>query len=65
MGTPLEGFFDEADIMVEAMAFAFVAAQGAPTNASIPSPRPGPIEENAQAEKVGKFAPIPAETPTS
>ena len=47
MGTPMEGFFDGADIMAEPMACTPATAQGAPTEAPIPSPRPSPIEESA------------------
>ena len=63
MGTPIEGFFDGAGIMVEAMASASTTVQEAPTDAPIPSPRLGPIEESAQTERVGEFVPIPVETP--
>ena len=47
MGTPMEGFFNGADIMAEPIAYTPVAAQGAPTEALIPSPRPSLIKESA------------------
>ena len=45
------------------MAFTTVVAQEASAKASIPSPRPGPIEENTQTKMVVEFTPIPAEAP--
>ena len=48
IGTPMEGFFDGADVMVEAMASASVVAQGVSAKALIPSHEPSPIEESAQ-----------------
>jgi len=47
MGTPIEGFFDGAEIMVEAMSSASAAAQGALVDASIPYPKPSPVEQSA------------------
>lgn len=64
MGTPIEGFFDEADIVVEAMASAFAVAQGALTKTPIPSPRLGPVEESTQTKRVGESVPTLAEIPT-
>ena len=64
MGMPMKGFFNEADIVVEAMAFTSIAAQGAPAEAPIPPPKPVPIEESTQTDKVGEFVPIPAKIPT-
>ena len=64
MGMPMEGFFDEADVMVEAMAFASAVAQGTPIKAPIPPPKPISVEESTQTERVGKFIPILAEVPT-
>ena len=64
MGTPMEGFFDGVDIVVEAMASVSIAAQGAPTEAPIPPPKPVLVEESAYAKRVGESAPIPADTPT-
>ena len=63
MGMPMEGFFDGVDIVAEAMAFTFVVALGVPVEASIPSPKPIPVEENTQAERVGEFVPILVEIP--
>ena len=64
MGTPIEGFFNGADIVAEATASASTAAQGAPAKAPIPSPRPGPTEDSAQIERVGEYVPISIEIPT-
>ena len=47
MGTHMEGFFDGADIVVEAMASASATAQGAPIEDPIPLPKPGLIEKRA------------------
>ncbi|XP_065629848.1 flocculation protein FLO11-like [Quercus suber] len=49
---------------LEVMPFVSTVAQRAPTKAPIPPPKPVPVEESAQAESVGEFAPIPAKTPT-
>ena len=38
MGMPIEGFFNEADIVAEAITFAFVVAHGAPTEIPICPP---------------------------
>ena len=43
IGTPIEGFFDGAAIVAEAMASASTATQGAPAEALIPSPKLGPV----------------------
>ena len=43
MGTHIEGFFDETNIVAEVIAYTSIAAQGAPAKAPIPSPKPGPI----------------------
>ena len=59
----MEGFFDGATIVAEAMAFTSTAAQGAPIEAPIPSPKPNPIENNAQTERVGESIPILAKIP--
>ena len=64
MGTPIKGFFNGADIIVEAMTSASTTAQGAPVEVLIPSPRPGPVEESTQIERVGESIPTPAEPPT-
>ena len=47
MGTPMEGFFDRVNIVVEAMVFASVAVQGVLAETPIPSPKPGPVEKSA------------------
>ena len=65
MGTPMEGFFDGADVVAEAMAFASLAiAQGVPVESPIPSTEPVPIDEGTHTERVSKLAPILAETLT-
>ena len=67
MGTPIEGFFDGVDgvdIVAETMASTFATAQGVSVEVLIPSPKPNPIEESAQTERVGKSIPIPFEIPT-
>ncbi|KAL4654020.1 hypothetical protein ACB092_01G348000 [Castanea dentata] len=64
MGTPMEDFFDGANVVAEAMASAFAAAQGAPVETSIHSIEPGPIDEGAQTERVSEFASIPTKTLT-
>ena len=61
---PLEGFFDGADTVAEAMASTSTAAKGAPDKAPIPPTKLVPIKESTQAERVGKSIPIPAEIPT-
>lgn len=43
----MEGFFDRADIMVKAMASAFVVVQRALAETPIPSPKPSPVKESA------------------
>ena len=55
MGIQMEGFFDGADSVAEAIAFTSATAQGVPTEASIPSPKPITVEESTQAERVGEF----------
>ena len=57
MGMQMEGFFDGADSVAEAIAFTSATAQGVPTEASIPSPKPIIVEESTQAERVGEFVP--------
>ena len=64
MGMPMEGSFDKVDVMVEAKGFASAVAQGTPTEAPIPPPKPISVEESTQTERVGKFIPILAEVPT-
>lgn len=45
MGTPIEGFFDRANMVAKAMASTSIVVQGVPTEAPILSVEPGPIEE--------------------
>ena len=65
MGTPMEGFFVEADIMAEAIAITPATAQGAFAEPLFPLHRPSPIKQSAQTERVGEFTSIPVEAPTS
>ena len=45
MGTPMEGFFDGADVVVQAMALATPAtARGVPVKMPILSTKPRPVE---------------------
>ena len=62
MGTPMEGFFDGADIVFETPAPA--TAQGVLAEAPIPSTGPVPIGEGTYIERVSEATPIPAETLT-
>ena len=64
MGMPIEDFFNEADIVVEVMASAFVAEQGAPIEIPICPPKPILVEESTQTERVCEFVPIPIEIPS-
>ena len=65
MGTPMESFFDGADVVFEAATLAPpVAAQGVPTEAPIPSTESVPIGKGTYTEGIGETAPIPAETLT-
>ncbi|KAK9998115.1 hypothetical protein SO802_017718 [Lithocarpus litseifolius] len=47
-----------------AMAFTPAVAQGVPAKVPIPSPKPGPVEESAQTERVGESTSILTEIPT-
>ena len=63
MGTPMEGFFDGADVVFEtATPTPLAAAQKVPTKAPVPSTKPVPIGEGTYTERVSETAPIPAET---
>ena len=64
MGMLVEGFFDGVDVVAEVMASSSIAAQGGPTEAQIPPPKPIPTKGSTQAKKVGKSVPIPVEIPT-
>ena len=64
IGMPMEGFFDGADVMVEAMASASVVAQGALAKAPISPPKLVSVKESTQTERVGEFVPILTEVPT-
>lgn len=65
MGTPMEGFFDGADVVAKAMAFASAAAQGAPAETPISSAELGPIKEGAQTERAVKDGSSLVVTPSS
>ena len=66
MGTPIEGFFDGANMVAEFMASTTsTAAQGVPAKTLIPSAEPIPVDEGTHTERVSEPALIPAETPTS
>ena len=63
MGTPMEGFFDEANVVAEALTSATPAAtQEVPTETPTPSAEPMPVDEGTQTEGVSEPAPIPTET---
>ncbi|KAL0004745.1 hypothetical protein SO802_012306 [Lithocarpus litseifolius] len=65
MGTPMEGFFDGADVVAEAIATASPAAvQEAPAETSIPSAKLVPVDNDTHTERVSVSSPIPVETPT-
>ena len=64
MGMPIEGFFNEADIVAEAIAFAFVVAHMALAEIPICPPKLVLVEESTQTERVCEFVPILAEIPT-
>ena len=65
MGTPMEGFFDWADVVFEAATVAPpIAAQGVPAEAPIPSTELVPIGEGTYMEGISETAPIPTETLT-
>ena len=66
MGTPIEGFFDRANMVVEFMAsVASTAAQGVPAKTLIPFAEPIPVDEGTHTKRVSEPAFIPSETPTS
>ena len=46
IGMPIEGFFNEADIVAEAITFAFVVAHGAPAEIPICPPKLVLVEES-------------------
>nr|POE61824.1 hypothetical protein CFP56_71553 [Quercus suber] len=61
----MEGFFDGADVVAEAMAFASTAAQRAPAETPNSSAELGPIKEGAQTEKAVKDDSSLVVTPSS
>ena len=66
IGTPMEGFFDGADVVFEAATPApLAAAQEVLAEAFIPSTEPVPIGEGTHTEGISETAPIPVETLTS
>ena len=65
MGTPMEGFFDKADMVFEVTTPATPAAtQGISAEAPIPSIEAVPIDEGTYTERVNTTAPFPTETLT-
>ena len=59
----MEGFFDEANVVAEAMTFATpAAAQGVPAETPTLSIEPMPVDEGAQTEGVSEPTPIHTET---
>ena len=65
MGTPMEGFFDWADVAFEAATpTPPVAAQRVPAEAPIPSTESIPIGEDTYMEGISETTPILAETLT-
>ena len=65
IGTPIEGFFDGADVVFEATTpIPPIATQGVPVEVPIPSTKPVPIGEGTHMEGISKTALIPAETLT-
>lgn len=65
MGASIKGFFDRVDVVFGSSASTTsVAAQGAPTEASIPSTGSIPIGEGTHIKKVSEATPIPTETLT-
>ena len=65
MGTPMEGFFDGANVVYEAMASASPTdTQGVPVEAPIPSTELVPIDESTHIKRVSEPALILAKTLT-
>ena len=63
MGVPMEGFFDEADVVFATPAPS-TTAHKAPAKAPTPSTEPVPREEGIHIEGVGETIPLSVETPT-
>ena len=62
MGTPMEGFFDGADVVFGTTVLAILAiAQGVLVEASIPFSEPVPIDEGTHTERVNEATPISTE----
>ena len=65
MSIPMKDFFDEANMVVEAMASAVPAtAQGVPVETPIPSTKPVPVDEDTHTKRVSEPISISAETLT-
>ena len=65
MGIFMEGFFDRADVVAEAMAtVALVATQGVPVETPILFAEPVSVDEGTHTKRVSEPAPIPTETLT-
>ena len=61
ISTPIEGFFDGADVVAEAMAPAAPAiTQGVPVETPIPSTKPGLVKGGAQTEGVSELLSFPS-----
>ena len=65
MGTPMEGFYDGANVVFEAATPATPAvAPRVSAEAPVPSTKPIPIDKGTHTKRVSETAPIPAETLT-
>ena len=65
MGTPMEGFFDGADVVLEAATpTPPIATQGVPAEAYILSTESVHIGEGTYTEGISEIAPIPVVTLT-
>lgn len=63
MGTPMEGFFDGADVVFEVTTpTPPTIAQVVSVEALIPSTKPVPIGEGTYTKRISETAPIPIET---
>jgi len=65
MGTPMEGFYDGANVVFEVATPATpVVAPRVSAEAPVPSTEPIPIDEGTHTKRVSETAPIPTETLT-
>jgi len=66
MGTPMESFFDRADVVAETMATTTPAtAKAVPTKTPTLSTESVPVDEGTYIERVSKPVPTPTETLTA